>query len=506
MAPNGFSDTFYKGPAFAMVIGVSRYHHGVDEGQPVGPSEVPNLKFASKDAADFAEFLENYGFIPYNVRSLLDEEATRENIMTGFAELRDDCLKSEDENPLVVIYFSGHGMADRYGDHYLIPHDGERDNLAATALLNDEFNSRLRRLKTDRLVVFLDACHSGGMALEGAKGGVLEYNAKELGEGAGRYVIASCLPEQKSWEGEENGIFTQHLLEILRGESPGIDKEEIDIFTLYPELRKKVEQTAQKLHGETQTPEASNFKGATGIVLAINKRVRDRRMALEEENSEARIEFLEAVKDELATTDARQKTVMKFKLQSYVREGMREVGHDDFYNLFDEYFAVGGTSLDEVCKYLIMAYEKATAPAKAPDKTAPEKQASEPDDLVETSGRSSAATKKRSKSASASAAPTGPRRRFATEDCEYILGEIMTKLDYYTQTSRLRSCLVRPVSSEEFLRAVFDVAPESVDDPLQIILTRIVERFKEKWPEAEEVEATTLTVLMTARKGDELNG
>ena len=64
---------------------------------------------------------------------------------------------------MVIVYFSGHGWTDGEGRHYLIPYDAEQDQLRATALLNREFSDYLDEIETNRLVVFLDACHAGAM-------------------------------------------------------------------------------------------------------------------------------------------------------------------------------------------------------------------------------------------------------------------------------------------------------------------------------------------------------
>ena len=67
------------------------------------------------------------------ISTLLDEKATKENILTELKKLT-AAVQPEDG---VVVYFSGHGKAD--GDRfYLIPHDlgysGRRDQLSADGL------------------------------------------------------------------------------------------------------------------------------------------------------------------------------------------------------------------------------------------------------------------------------------------------------------------------------------------------------------------------------------
>src|SRR4051812_34877258 len=133
MSADDYSEDVYTGPAFALVVGISNYQYGRPQDQPFGPKEFPNLKVARQDAADFAKFLGRKGLLnEYNVRTLLDEQATLKAIRRELGALETNCRESAAENPLVVVYFSGHGWAGSYNKHYLIPYDGERDDLAGS--------------------------------------------------------------------------------------------------------------------------------------------------------------------------------------------------------------------------------------------------------------------------------------------------------------------------------------------------------------------------------------
>ena len=116
-----------------------------------------------------------------------------------------------------IVYFSGHGSAeDGESHHYLIPYEGERNELYATAISNEVFNSFLEDVKTHKMVVLLDACHSGalvGTKSKDARGQPLKYDAlRGLGGGSGRAVIASCARNEESYDLAGDGI--------LHGEAP----------------------------------------------------------------------------------------------------------------------------------------------------------------------------------------------------------------------------------------------------------------------------------------------
>ena len=285
MSTEEFSADFFKVPAYALVIGISRHAHGKEPGQPLDDKDFTNLSVAAKDAEDFARFLEENGCVPTNVHSLLNEQADFKSIKQEFYKLSKKCKQHKEqkkENPLVIVYFSGHGYADDDAHRYLIPYDAERDDLFSTALSTKGFDDLLGELETNKLVVFLDACHSGAMSMPpppGAKGPGLAYNpAQDLGEGEGRYVIASCKPGQRSWEQGQNSIFTRHLLELLRCKTDDITDEEITTFNLFEPLKERVRASASELEKE-QEPFIPRVEGGTGIVLAINKRAREQRIA-----------------------------------------------------------------------------------------------------------------------------------------------------------------------------------------------------------------------------------
>src|ERR1044072_4015097 len=256
--PPEVPNTFFDGPAHALVIGISSYQYNFT--QQFDEKSFPNLKYSSKDARDFSNFLSNYGFNKYNIDLLLDKEAKKQQIERSLEQLRRLCKQSVD--PLVVVYFSGHGWVENdEGEerHYLIPHDAERDQLRVTALSNREFMDRLQELKTKRLVVFLDACHAGAMPEPGGKGLVElpQYTVPPNLGSAGRLFIASCGPGQKSYESKEteNSIFTGHLLELLKCQTNDFDqlpRPEITLSDLYPVLAEKVKASTLRQYDKTQ--------------------------------------------------------------------------------------------------------------------------------------------------------------------------------------------------------------------------------------------------------------
>lgn len=186
---------------FALLIGVAKY---------ASPHIPPLPETVLNDARDLAALLqrpERAGYKPKNVRVLLDEQATREGILEGLRWL----AKRAGEHDTAVVFFSGHGGRVEEGPQrgsYLLPFDTDPTNPQASALSSEQFTAALNAIRTQKLLVLIDACHSGGSAdpksafdQDGAalKRGVTAEMYDALKRGSGRIVLASSRPEEFSY-------------------------------------------------------------------------------------------------------------------------------------------------------------------------------------------------------------------------------------------------------------------------------------------------------------------
>jgi caspase domain-containing protein len=528
MSTEEYSEESFEGPAYALVIGISKYKYGQDAGLELGDKEFRNLKFAAKDAQDFAGFLSKYGFIKYNVTSLLDGDAELNRIKDELDKLREYCKQSS--NPLIIVYFSGHGWVDPAQRHYLVPHDAEKNRLRSTAFSNKEFSDYLNELSTNRLVVFLDACHAGAIEMAGAKGELLYDVHKDLGYGEGRYLIASCDAGQKSyeWEDKQNGIFTRHLIDLLDCKENVFDEEEIDIFNLYPVLRDKVKATAFQFNHAEQTPISEN-KGK-GIVLAINQRIRESRIRNDEVARDEKINFLDAICIGIEKSDCVQAVMLSERMRIYVEENQRDKGYERFYKCFEDYLSLPGeeriSRVEECVGRLIRIHQKIietprrsikespllagiraqveSSDARGQSETPPTPEnveATEPpkalDDYKNTAEKIVAGTgaSKTINTPSSQVSSPQSRRKLSQEDQEYILADIRTHR-YLGEWAKLSSRLRQPISEKEFNDLVFGIITDKADDETIDEFKKIAARFAERWPAAEEVKTTKASSLM----------
>ena len=246
-SPDSKSATAWKG--YALVIAVSKYDNvrGL-------PSAVLN------DANDLASILASAihcGYPAANIRVLLDHEASLVNIRKALARLA--LIAGPDDS--VVVFFSGHGTqltGSGSVESALLPVDTELTRLRETSLPEGELSSALKAITSARLLVLLDACHSGGsVSLKGTDAGEFreagfdEKSLAHLAEGVGRVVIASSRSTETSlvFTGARNSVFTQYLLEAFRGESPTSGDGVVRVFDVFQHVSARVPQaTSNQQH------------------------------------------------------------------------------------------------------------------------------------------------------------------------------------------------------------------------------------------------------------------
>ncbi|HMT93186.1 caspase family protein [uncultured Thiothrix sp.] len=226
---------------YSLIIGISAYQHI----KPLSASVTNDAN--SIHALITSGSLGLYGSA--NVQYLTDAEATGAAIRAALNKLATECLTDS----TVLIYFSGHGAQLLAGDQagaYLLPVDvryGSDEELANTAISGKEFSEALRQLRSRRVLVIFDCCHSGGIGETKSpygtevKAGLPDEYYKVLSKGWGRVIIASSRPNEVSYvyQGDKNSLFTKHLLEGLQGKAL-VTGHYVRVFDLFSYLQPKV--------------------------------------------------------------------------------------------------------------------------------------------------------------------------------------------------------------------------------------------------------------------------
>ena len=242
---------------WALIVGISKFQK----------PEV-NLKYPAKDAADLRDFLvKESNFSADHVKLLIDEKATKSNVL---AEIGDKWLPhSAHPNDLVLIFISTHGSpssVDLEGLNYLVMHDTDPASLYATGLpLQDLAAAIKQRVHANRVVLIVDACHSG--AANPAKGltRIGNFDSNSLLLGTGQLIICSSEPNQVSWESKryENGVFTHQLIQALR-EKGG----KIPLGEAFDKLKNSVITEVLKDRGELQSPVMKMHWSGKDLILS----------------------------------------------------------------------------------------------------------------------------------------------------------------------------------------------------------------------------------------------
>jgi hypothetical protein len=242
---------------WALVIGISKFQK----------PEI-NLKYPAKDAADLRDFrVKEANFAPDHVKLLVDDQATKSNVM---AQIGDKWLPHNAQpNDLVLIFISTHGSpssSDLEGLNYLVMHDTDPGSLYATGLpLQDLAAAVKQRVHSNRVVLIVDACHSG--AANPAKGltRIGNFDSNSLLLGTGQLVICSSEPSQVSWESKryENGVFTHNLIQALRSKGGNIT-----LGDAFAQMKNSVVSEVLKDRGELQSPVMKTHWKGNDLILS----------------------------------------------------------------------------------------------------------------------------------------------------------------------------------------------------------------------------------------------
>ena len=264
-------------------------------------ANVGELTKANADAQNFADTLQRLFAVPSNQVRVL-KNAYKRDFAAGMEWLRQNAQAGD----LVVIFFSGHGStiadddgdeADRLDEIY-VTYDvqGSRYPSAEQVVRDDEFAAWIGRLPTDRVIAFIDACHSGGLrksltngrtkffvggalgqppAQSGWQQKVMSWLPKDLAsgsenqssqaqaaqQGGGGLLYAAAQENEWALEVTDGGLFvTQFLKQLSQAQQARLS----DVF-------ESTRQAVQRVSGGQQTPTAvGDTQLGQNLTLSVN--------------------------------------------------------------------------------------------------------------------------------------------------------------------------------------------------------------------------------------------
>ncbi len=219
----GRSNNQKKGKLWGIIVGVNQYNYGQNE-------KLSNLNYCVNDALGLANALKQVATQKLETEAIFNDveilvhsdiAPSRYSWSSIIAPQKDNILASLDRlsqarpEDSVLFYFGGHGYYDQdTGNTILCLSQTQKNNLSQTGLLITEVLNKIITSAAKQQFIFLDACHSGGIASQ-----LIDAILRVTKDNPRLYCITACDRHQKSLECAElgHGVFTYYLIEGLKG-------------------------------------------------------------------------------------------------------------------------------------------------------------------------------------------------------------------------------------------------------------------------------------------------
>jgi tetratricopeptide (TPR) repeat protein len=195
----------------AIVIGISKYNDSLC---------FSSLPGAKHDAIWIERILSTYKLGNKYIKLLVDESATKSNVITA---IRQWALEESDGNEelRLLIFFSGHGSIVKESnspeESVLITYDTEGRDKIGTGITLIEFVRCIKRLELQELYIFIDACF---MSIDSIAKAIGEIPGLDLFKRLSTNNCFFCMianNKAEAFETRENphGVFTSTLLDSI---------------------------------------------------------------------------------------------------------------------------------------------------------------------------------------------------------------------------------------------------------------------------------------------------
>ena len=210
-------NSFKNSNRYALVIGNEDY-----SSRNSGLNSESNVAFAVVDAQIFSEYAVNTLGVPRENLQLLINATGGE--MNSQIEKFTKLLNLSNGKGELIFYYAGHGLPDEATNiPYIVPVDGNYGNLTKSGVnLYDMYNS-FGSTNASQVLVFMDACFSGGARDAGLVAARALKIKPKKGELIGNIVVfAATSAEQAAmpYNDKRHGLFTYFLLKKIK-ESKG---------------------------------------------------------------------------------------------------------------------------------------------------------------------------------------------------------------------------------------------------------------------------------------------
>ncbi len=241
---------------YALVVGISKY----------ADPEL-NLSFAAADAQALAAVLldpEVGAYKPENVRLLVNEQASRKNVVSALSTWLRNRVTADDS---VLIFYSGHGALGTGNEAYWVTYDADPEDLASSAVSNADIALAIAAMPAKRKITLIDSCYSEATASKFRA--LVPKNVFDTFKGTGVVTITASTGQQKSVEVGGHGAFTYHLLGALQGKADTNSNGVVELDEVWNYLDERVQKTAADA-GNRQTPVLMAERLEHGFPVTVN--------------------------------------------------------------------------------------------------------------------------------------------------------------------------------------------------------------------------------------------
>lgn len=229
-----------------LIIAVEKYHD---------TEKLNKVLFAKNDAEEFIESLVNLGCDREKLKYLPDDLATKTTIYEKIREISQYASPTD----TIIFYYAGHGFYHN-GKNLISCVDTSLKSLDTTTIELNTILAAFEKSKSNKVIAFLDCCHSGIKFSETERSPISNFSTDEL-----KYeynvaehltVFASCKSDERSQADAErkHGVWSYFLIQALSGKV----KEIYDSNILFSDKLQKylAENTFQRV--KKITPEKKN--------------------------------------------------------------------------------------------------------------------------------------------------------------------------------------------------------------------------------------------------------
>lgn len=339
--------------SWALVIGINEY-------QLASP-----LGYARQDAEAFAEVLASrHNFPKENLTVLLDEDATKLNILSEFHRFQQEHVSPDDR---IAVFFAGHGMT-RTGNRgevgFLIPVDGDPSNLASL-IRWDDLTRNADLVAAKHILFVMDACYGGLAVHRGITPGSSRFLKNMLQRYSRQVLTAGKADETVADSGGPrpgHSIFTGHLLDALEGNAADAQ----GTLSASAVMAYVYERVAKDPYSQ-QSPHFGFFDGDGDFIFSISGSLPSGEQA-EKEGSDLLIEMpaIHLPSDDLEGKPSLEQTVKEYLSDTRFRIRLDDLASYELRTALQTFmgpeFSMVPTVTAEAFGTRLRQYESATAP------------------------------------------------------------------------------------------------------------------------------------------------